>query len=210
MNKKVLQKLSYGVYVVSSLNENNSTGCVSNAVMQVTHSTLAVSLNHENFTNECIKKSKKFAVSILPENVDISVIGVFGFKSGRDFDKFSTVKSKNVDGISVLENSCGYIICNLIDTLETETHTIFLGEIVEGDILNETEEPMTYSYYHKVKKGVSPEKAPTYIEPEKEESEKLRYKCGVCGYVYEGDITLEPESYKCPICSQPKSVFEKI
>ncbi|MEG2544460.1 MAG: [FeFe] hydrogenase, group A [Longicatena sp.] len=38
----------------------------------------------------------------------------------------------------------------------------------------------------------------------------IQYKCSICGYIYEGDITLEGDDYKCPICSVGKDLFELI
>ena len=58
----------------------------------------------------------------------------------------------------------------------------------------------------KVKKGKSPKAAPTYIE----ENVQTGYRCKICKYVYEGDIFSEPADFVCPICKQPKHVFEKI
>ena len=96
MNKKALRDLSYGVYVVSSSLDGRDCGCVANSAMQVSSSpaTIAVSLNHDNLTNEAVAKSGMFALSILPEDVDPSVIGTFGFKSSRDTDKFAEVSAE--------------------------------------------------------------------------------------------------------------------
>jgi len=208
MDNNVLREITYGVYVVSTLNGDKPTGCVVNSVMQVTYDTIAVSVNHSNFTNECIKKSKKFAISILGENCNDNVIPVFGFQSGREADKFSTFKTQNIGGLDVLEEAVGYIICDVDDILETETHTVFLGKMIDGGLLNK-DVVMTYSYYHKVKKGQSPKAAPTYIE-ESAANNELSYKCSVCGYVYKGDIAQESDDFVCPICRQPKSVFVKL
>ena len=67
MNKNVFRSLSYGVYVVSTLDGERNTGCVANSIMQITSSpaSIAVSMNHDNYTNSCIQKTGKFAVSIL-------------------------------------------------------------------------------------------------------------------------------------------------
>lgn len=35
-----------------------------------------------------------------------------------------------------------------------------------------------------------------------------KWKCKVCGYIYEGETL--PEDFKCPVCKQPASSFEKI
>ena len=85
MNTNVFRNLSYGVYVVTTLDGSRPTGCVANSVMQITSSpaTIAVSMNHDNYTNDCMKRAGVFAVSILSEKSDPSLIGQFGFQSGR-------------------------------------------------------------------------------------------------------------------------------
>lgn len=166
MNNWAFTKLSYGVYVVTSWAEGGKpTGCTANSAMQVTSSpaTIAVSINHDNFTNECIRQSGRFAVNVLGENSAPSIIGNFGFKSGRDSEKF-TQKPALQDFLPVVDGAIACITCKVIDTMESATHTVFLGEVTGAEILNETDEPMTYAYYHKVIKGKSPKNAPTYIE----------------------------------------------
>ena len=208
MNKDVLKKISYGVYVVSTLNGEKSTGCIVNSIMQITQDTIALSVNHQNYTNECIKKYKKFAISILPQDIDDNIIPVFGFQSGREVDKFSSVEYKSIQGINVIKDSIGYLLCELIETVETSTHSVFLARILDCE-MHENKTPMTYAYYHEVKKGKSPKTAPTYLE-EKTETAELAYRCKICGYIYKGDITKEPDTYICPICKKPKSFFEKV
>ncbi len=209
MNKNAFRSLSYGVYIISTLDGQRPTGCVANSVMQITSSpaTIAVSMNHDNYTNSCIAKSGLFAVSILSEESDPGLIGRFGFQSGKDVDKFEGLVSVEREGVQVIPDACAYIVCKVIDKMETSSHTVFLGEVIDADVLEKTE-PMTYAYYHKVVKGKSPKNAPTYLP---EEEKKASWKCGLCGYEYVGDVPFEevPEDYKCPICQQPKSVFLK-
>lgn len=210
MNKNAFRGLSYGVYIISTTDGERPTGCVANSVMQITSSpaTIAVSMNHDNYTNSCIAQSGKFAVSILSEKSDAGLIGRFGFQSGKDVDKFEGIESLEKEGVSIIPDACGYIVCKVIDKMETSTHTVFLGEVIDADVLK-NEEPMTYAYYHKVVKGKSPKNAPTYLPEEKQE--EVKWVCGICGYEYDGEIPFEelPEDYKCPICRQPKSVFQK-
>ncbi len=214
MNKNTFRNLSYGVYIISTLDGERPTGCVANSVMQITSSpaTIAVSMNHDNYTNACIEKTGKFAISILSEQSAPELIGRFGFQSGKDVDKFDGVEAIQKEDLSVVADACGYIVCNVINKMETSTHTVFLGEVVDADVLKQ-EEPMTYAYYHKVVKGKSPKNAPTYLPEEKEEKvDNSKWVCGICGYVYDGEVPFEelPEDYKCPICKQPKSVFKKM
>lgn len=213
MNQSTFYKLSYGVYVVSTWDNGRPTGCTANSAMQITSSpaTIAVSINHNNYTNKCISETGKFAISILAEDSDPSIIGTFGFKSGKDADKFTEVKYSVEDYMPVVSDSCGYIVCEVIDKMETSTHTVFLGE-VKGAELFEDRDAMTYAYYHKVIKGKSPKNAPTYIpdeEEEKKEDGKIsRFKCEVCGYIYEGESL--PADYKCPVCGMGADKFKEI
>lgn len=207
-NKAVLWNLSYGVYVVSSMDNTRPIGCVANSIMQLTHDCVAVSLNHQNYTNEIVKRTKKLAISILNTTIDENVIPAFGFCSSKDNDKFRGVKYKIVDNLPVLEQANGYLTLEIVQEVELETHTLFIGKIINGDILN-NQTPMTYKYYHDVIKGRAPKAAPTYIE-EEISSEGIKYKCSICGYIYDGDINQEKDDYTCPICKQPKTVFKPV
>lgn len=165
INNKAFTKLSYGVYVITTWADGGKpTGCTANSAMQVTSSpaTVAVSINHDNFTNACIKNTGRFAINILGENSDPLTIGTFGFKSGRDSDKFSE-KPEIRDFLPLVNDGIAYITCKVIDKMETSTHTVFLGEVIGADVFSD-DTPMTYAYYHNVIKGKSPKAAPTYIE----------------------------------------------
>lgn len=228
MNYKTLHKISYGLYVVSSKKENKFNGQIANTVFQVIAEppTIAVSINKQNLTHQFIQKSRKFAISILSKETPMKFIGHFGFKSGKEIDKFKDVNYKvgNADVPIVLDNAVAYLEAEVIEEADVGTHTIFIGKVVEAEILK-NEEPMTYAYYHEVKRGKAPKTAPTYIikeEPEKEVGKIAKYRCKVCGYVYDpekGDpdsgikpgTSFEelPEDWVCPICGAGKDEFEK-
>ena len=216
MNTNVFRNFSYGVYVVSTLDGTRPTGCVANSIMQITSSpaTVAVSMNHDNYTNACMKRAGVFAVSILSEQSDPALIGQFGFQSGQDVNKFDGISFEEHESLPVLSDCCGYLVCRIIDQMETGTHTVFLGEVIDGDVKG-TAPAMTYSYYHKVIKGKSPKNAPTYL-PEEEKaaeapSQKETWVCSVCGYVYDGETPFEelPDTFTCPLCKMPKEKFIK-
>lgn len=216
MDISILYKMSYGVYILSVMDGDRPTGCVANSAMQITVEppTVAVSISKNNFSNECIRKAKKFSLSILHESCDPSIIGNFGFSSGKDVDKFEGIEYEMIDGVPVVKDSIGAIVLELRDSMETSTHTVFLGEMVDGVIFNK-EEPMTYAYYHNVLKGKTAKNAPTYRgEDENEEvqvsKKKHAFKCKVCGYIEETDFDELPEDYKCPICKKDRTFFEKL
>ncbi|MGQ9706806.1 MAG: rubredoxin [bacterium] len=227
MELKTLHKISYGVYIVSSIRNGKLNGQIANTVFQITSEPpkIAVSINKENLTFEYISKSNIFAISILSEETPINFIGKFGFKSGREIDKFKDTEYKTgrTSAPIVTENTVGYIECKVVDRVDVGTHTIFIGEVIEADILSD-KKPMTYAYYHEVKRGTSPEKAPTYIKAEinKEEIKMDRYICNICGYIYDPEVGDTdsgikpgtsfddlPNDWVCPICGAGKDQFEK-
>lgn len=154
MKDNVLKMMTYGVYVVSTWDKGRPTGCAANSVMQISDSpaTIAISINRKHFTHKCIEECKKFAVSVLSEKTSMQTIGTFGFQSGATVDKFEQVDYLVKNHMPVLAQCCGYLTCELIEKLETSTHTIFLGKVTEGEVL-ENAEAMTYQYYQKEVKG---------------------------------------------------------
>lgn len=212
MNNSAFRNMSYGVYIISTWDDKRPTGCTANSAMQITSdpATIAISINHDNYTNQCIEKTGKFAISILGENSDPSIIGTFGFQSGKNVNKFDSVKYEIKGDMPIVTGGCAYITCEVVNKIETDTHTVFLGKVIDADVLSK-DDSMTYAYYHKVIKGKSPKNAPTYIKEDiSDEDNKVKYVCSVCGYEYLGSIPFEelPDDYVCPICGQPKSVFK--
>ena len=220
MNINALMDMTYGMYVVTSRDEDKKVGCFVNTVTQITaeNPIILVSINKKSYTNEIIKKNKKFNVSILSEKTDSKIIGTFGFTSSRDNDKFVDINYKIINEIPVIdENICGYLVCELLQVIDAETHDIFIARVMDAE-KESNNEPMTYSYYHREIKGRAPKEAPTYVEEKEEEvkvEEKSQYKCKICGYVHDENKSSTkfdelPDDWKCPICGRPKSDFEKI
>ncbi len=211
MNKTAFYNLSYGVYLCTSWDEGRPVGCVANSAMQITAepATLAVSLNHGNYTNRCVSDTGYFSVCVLAEDCDPKLIGKFGFFSSREKDKFADLSWQVRGKLPVPDGAMCWFSCRVIDKMETATHTVFLGEVMDADVLK-AGTPMTYAYYHKVLKGKTAAKAPTYIAPEAGQT-AAKYVCKICGYVYDGKVPFEelPDDWLCPVCGAPKSQFEK-
>jgi flavin reductase (DIM6/NTAB) family NADH-FMN oxidoreductase RutF len=167
MNLKVLRNCTYGLYVIGSRKGDRLNGQIANTVFQVTSDppTIAVSINKQNLTHEFISESKVFTASILSQDTPLSFIGHFGFKSGREVDKLKDVnyKLEATKAPIVLDHSVAYLEAKVIHQVDVGTHTIFIGEVVGADVLGEGE-PMTYAYYHQVKRGTTPKTAPSYIK----------------------------------------------
>ncbi|MFH1478298.1 MAG: rubredoxin [Candidatus Omnitrophota bacterium] len=228
MDLNILHNIGYGMYIVSSFNGDKINGQIVNTLFQITSSpiTIGVSINKENLTHGYISNSSRFSASILTEDTPLSFIGDFGFKSGRDADKFKGIGYKKLSsGCPVVtDHSVGYIEAKVINKMDCFTHTLFIGELVESSVIK-TARPMTYDYYHQVKRGTTPKNAPTYIREEGApvKDEKMsKYRCTVCGYIYDpaiGDpdsgiqpgtaFSDIPEDWKCPICGVKKDKFVK-
>jgi len=226
MNLKALYKLGYGMYVVCSKKGDRFNGQIANTVFQITSEPpiIAVSINKDNLTHEFIKESKVLTVSVISQDTPLSFIGHFGFKSGRDMDKLGGISYKigETQAPVVTDNALAYLEARVIQEVDVGTHTIFIGELVDADVIKEGE-PMTYAYYHQVKRGTTPKAAPSYIEEKKEAAPKMaKYKCTVCGYVYDPELgdpdggikpgtPFEeiPDAWVCPVCGAAKSAFEK-
>lgn len=212
MEMSALWKLSYGMYAIGTLDDTRPTGCIVNTVIQITSDdpVIAISMNKNNYTYECIKKAGRFSVSILSEKTTQNVIAKLGFSSGKDTDKFdkNLFNWSYMDGLPVVDESCcAQITAKVISMTEMETHYVILARVEDAKVTSDYT-PMTYKYYHEVIKGKAPKNAPTYQAPEKITA-KEAWACSVCGYIYEGDLTKEPDSFVCPICKQPKSMFKK-
>jgi flavin reductase (DIM6/NTAB) family NADH-FMN oxidoreductase RutF/rubredoxin len=219
-----LFKISYGLYIVSSGNRNSGNGFISNTVFQVTAEPVrfAACCSKDNFTARLISDTRAFAVSVLHKDTPPEIFGTFGYRSGKDTDKISGMNViYGETGVPIILNdSVAYLEFKLIDTVDTGTHFIFIGELLQSKILDNTKEPITYSYYRQVRKGVAPRNAPTYIDKSKFSKDKpvsslKKYKCGACGYVYDESVEKVkfpdlPSEWICPVCGSEKSDFFEI
>lgn len=232
INFEAFFKISYGLYIVSSGKKEKGNGFISNSVFQVTSepACFAACCNKENLTAELIEDTKAFAISVLHQEANAQLIGRFGFKSGRDINKLSeTSFSEGLEGIPVVkEDVIATIECKLVNTFDVGTHLIFIGEVVNAEVLNNEAEPITYAHYRKVKRGTAPKNAPTYIDKSKLEKKKdpetfPKYKCPACGYIYDKSIGDPdngikpgtsfdelPGEWGCPVCGMEKEDFYKI
>lgn len=195
-NINITRKITQGMYVLTT----KHGGCVVDAVSQISsgeNPLISVSVMKKNYTNQLLKNNTKFAISVLGKNVDSEIIKTFGFNSSRDINKFERIETINIDGINIVSNSLGYMICEIVDSIDNDTHTLFIGKLVEADIFEEDEE-MSYQYYQEHKEELLKVKT---------ENGKTAWICSVCGYVYYGDEL--PDDFKCPICQVGKELFKK-
>ena len=166
MDKSAFFKLTYGLYIITTQYNEHFAGCVVNTVVQATaeeNPKLLVTVNKENDTNKTIKKSKKVNISVLSQDADMLLIGKFGFRSSKDFNKLEgTENILGNNGIPVVTQAVSsYIEAEIIGEVDCKTHTVFILEAKEAKILND-KQVLTYDYYHNVIKGKTPPKASSF------------------------------------------------
>lgn len=192
---------------------------------------VAVSINRQCLTHQFITDSRIFTVSILSQDTAMPFIGKFGFRTGRDIDKFKQINYRmgETGAPIVLDNAVAFLEAEVVESIDIETHTLFIARIAACQILDDGKIPMTYAYYRDVKQGRTPQTAATYIKVEpktlvKEGIGKMKkYKCIMCGYIYDPavgdpDNGVEPgtafedlpDDWVCPDCGAGKDQFEPI
>ncbi len=203
-NNKAMYALSYGLFVLTARQGEKDSGCITNTAMQVTTepNRVVITVNKSNYTHDMVKATGKFTLSILSEQAEFSTFQRFGFQSGRDVEKFDGFMDHAVRGengiLYVTKGTCAWLSCRVVQTLDLGTHTLFLADVEDGDVLN-TVPSATYSYYQA---NIKPK--PQAAAP----AAKKRWVCTVCGYVYEGDFL--PDDFICPWCKHPASDFEPL
>lgn len=168
MDLTAFYKVTYGLYIVSVRCGGKDCGCIVNTLQQVTAepAKMSVALSKNNFTESLIEQSGYFAAVALTQDADIRLIGNFGFKSGRDVDKFATYPfERDINGVAYITQSvAARFSLKLTDKLDVGTHMILVGDVLDAQVLSDAK-PMSYAYYHLVKKGTTPKNAPSYQKP---------------------------------------------
>lgn len=195
-DKRITRKITQGMYVLTT----KEGGCIVDSVSQVSNGAnplIAVAVMKVNHTNELLKRNKKFALSVLGIDVKPEIIKTFGFQSSKDINKFQSIEVTEVEEVPIIKESLGYMVCEMVDSIDNDTHTLFIGKLVEADVLKD-EEAMSYGYYQEHKEEL------LKITTEKG---KIAWICTVCGYIYYGEEL--PENYKCAVCGVGKELFQK-
>lgn len=165
INREVFSDISYGLYLLSSMNEDRGNGQIINTLLQVTSEPprVAVIVNKSNLTHDYIMGSGVFGVSVLEEETPLKFLGLFGFRSGRDIDKLSQVQySAGTTGCPlVTEHALSVLEAKVLEKIDVGTHTLFIGDVLHGAILK-AGLPLTYHFYRTHLKGKASTKSPTF------------------------------------------------
>jgi flavin reductase (DIM6/NTAB) family NADH-FMN oxidoreductase RutF/rubredoxin len=216
MNYKAFHKLSYGLYIIATELNGKKFGYIGNTAFQITSepSQILISSHKNNYSTSKILESKKFSISVLKKEVNTSLIGEFGFMSGADIDKFRNIETiTSATGAPIIvDSTVAWFDCKVVNFIDVGSHILIIGEVLNSDLLS-GEEPLTYDYYREKYKMLAPKNAPTYVEKEKLQNDKVTdsvikpeqkdeiraekteadlsaYICNICGFQYdpaEGD-----------------------
>ncbi len=204
MNEKTVHSISYGLYVLTAGEDGKENGCIINTLQQVTSSPMQISItvNKANYTHDMIKNTGIFNVSIIDSTADFELFKHFGFQSGRTAPKFGTPESykfkpnySNNGLIYIKESTNSFISGKVIKELDLGTHTMFIAEMTDGEILSDNPS-LTYAQYF------------ASVKPKPEKPKKKGWVCKICGYIYEGEEL--PSDFICPVCKHGAEDFEPI
>lgn len=214
MDLKAFFKMSYGIYLITSRSGEQLSGYIANTAFQVTAEPpkIAISCHKDNISARVIGESGVFALSVLERDSDAGLIGLFGYQSGNEDEKFKRVNYKmGNNGVPViLTHAIASFECRVVDKFDVGTHFLFIGEVTESEILNAEKEPLTYAYFRNEMKLMAPERAPTYVDksklqnsdpqdegqegssgmdagtdPQAEKDPGPAYMCTICAYEYD-------------------------
>ena len=200
MNEKALHKIPYGLFLLTAHENNTDNGCIINTAIQVanTPTQICIAVNKSNLTHDMIVHTKTFNVSSITTSADFEFFKRFGMQSGRSIDKFANYPdaSRSENGLLYLsKHSNMYLSAKVTMYLDLGSHTLFVGELTDAEVLSD-EESCTYGYYQE---NIKPKPVAT--------ASKTTWTCSVCGYVYEGEEL--PDDYICPLCKHGKEDFVK-
>lgn len=202
MNSKAMYQLTYGLFVLTASENGKDSGCIINTASQVTSTPnrISIAVNKTGYTHDMIMRTRKFTVNILSEKAPFALFQRFGFQSGRDTDKFADFhgwKRGYNDVPYLTEGTNGFISAWVEQTIDLGTHTLFIAQVTDMEVLDTTPS-CTYRYYQT---NIKPKPQPTAAK------NKTTWVCTVCGYVYEGETL--PSDFVCPLCKHPASDFVK-
>ncbi|MDD5823095.1 MAG: flavin reductase [Firmicutes bacterium] len=205
MNKKAMYKLSYGLFVLTAKEGDKDNGCIINTAIQAasTPNQISICVNKDNYTHDMIVRTGEFTVSTISQKASFDLFKHFGFQTGREVDKFAdfTACRRGSNGIMIItEGTNAYISVKVDKTVDLGSHTMFIGEVTDMEVLSD-DSSATYEYYMN---NIKPKPEAVGTTP----SGETVWRCIICGYEYVGEEL--PDDFICPLCKHPASDFEKV
>ena len=202
MDNKALQKIGYGLYVLTTRDGGKDNGCIVNTFAQIAAEplTFGVSVSKNNYSCELLQASQEFNITVLDESVRFETFKHFGFQSGKNLDKFAGMElPRSSNGLYYIKkNANAYFSCRVQSMTDLGSHMFFVATVEDMQVLDKDAETVTYSYYQR---NIKPQ------PPVKNSAAKTVWRCSVCGYEHEAETW--PEDFTCPLCKRPAEKFTK-
>ncbi|MFH1933409.1 MAG: flavin reductase family protein [Pseudomonadota bacterium] len=138
--------ITLGLYIVTVKAGNGINGMTAAWVSRVSRNPpmVMVSIGHKSYTNELIKKAGYFVVNTLAQGQQ-EIGKHFGFVSGRDVDKLKDIELiEGESGAPILKEAMSYLECEVSDTFITGDHTLFIGKVINGKVLDNSKIPLLF------------------------------------------------------------------
>jgi len=205
MDTKAMQKLSYGLFVLTAREGDKDNGCIINSAIQAasTPNQISICVNKANYTHDMIMNTNKFNISVISQKAGFDLFKHFGFSSGREVNKFADFtdcERATNELYYITKGTNAYMSVWVTRTVDLGSHTMFIGQVANMEVLSE-DESATYAYYFS---NIKPKPQPVGTTPEGQ----TIWRCTICGYEYVGEEI--PEDFICPTCKHPAADFEKI
>lgn len=143
--KSGMRKFASGVALITSAAAGHRAGLVATAISSVSTAppTLLVCINRSASAHEVIDRSEVYAVNLLAA-ADLDLVDVFS-KSARRAERFTSGDwQTQITGAPVLASALAAFDCKVVQRLAYETHTIFLGEVLQVRIAGQDVDPLLY------------------------------------------------------------------
>ncbi len=144
--KSFNEGITLGLYIVTVKAGEKINGMTAAWVCRVSRNPpmVMVSMGHKSYTNELIKKAGYFVVNTLADGQQ-ELGRHFGFVSGRDADKLKNIEyMEGETGAPILKETFSYLECELFETYITGDHTLFIGKVIGGQVLNAGKKPLVF------------------------------------------------------------------
>ena len=196
MDPKALHKITYGLYLLTAKDSTGDNGCIINTAVQIASEPdrVAVAVIRRNKTNEMIRQTGAFCISSLTEETGFDVFQRFGMQSGYNvnkFDAFADAARTESQLYRLTKNANMFLCAKVVETVELGSHTLFIGEVTESEVLSDAPS-CSYGYYLR---NIKPKPA----------AAKKAWVCSICGYVHEDENL--PDDFLCPLCNHGKADF---
>lgn len=206
MNRKALERINYGLFVVGAAHEGTLQGCIVNSLHQVTainpfQFTLTVNKSSETF--KAIEAAGSFAATVLRADTPGDLVKLFGYKSGRVARKFEglNVGLDEAGNPYLKDNALARISCKVAQKVDLGSYMLYIATVTEAETLGEGK-ALTVDDFKNGGNPIPP--AATVYRT----VEIPSWKCTVCGYIVEREEL--PDDFKCPLCRAGKDKFVKL